>query len=357
MNKEKGREPSKKRFFLTLSIFYGLFTLILYIINSIGYLQISTTVTLFGIIVGSSVPAFLAVYLSRYSDQARVSRKQELLIDIDLRNKISAEREKHYKEVSSKLLELKKTISPFKIRIINEYPTNPLLVDELNPDIAKELADDTSIKNHMDKFKTGSGNFSIKKLASLLEESSTVREKVKEFENSILSKLEELLNISNSIVLNNNPENTRNKTCIGTNNLIIVLDFIWIKFYKTENATIDEFINGYFPGRPNATSLKNATIGDWDISTPNLKFQNSLNITDTDNLIANYDVLDIMKTLIVDSSLRSTFNGLYIRKEAIDEYTDTARNLIEGLIEKISSGIYGEVYNCCPYPEIDLSRT
>lgn len=355
MDKEKNSEPRKIRFVIILVIFYFFVTLIIYVLEYQKFITTSTSVTLFAAIVGPSVPAFLAIYLSRYSEQARVSRKQELLFNISIRKEISEARKKHYEELSTKLEKIKELLVQIKPRMTTSYPKNPLLVDEIETDKIKEYIEDASINNHMEKFKNGVQDFSLQKLVDLSQDVSKVKHEVMGFENLILSELQRQLKPNSSITSDKTAKNTTNKTCIGTDNLIIVLVNIWMELCNSKN-TKEEFIKGYFPQRPKINNLKNETIGNWDIGTPNLKFRNQLVLTYTGNLLANYDVLDIVKAIILTPSLLSKFKELYEKTEAINQYITKAKEIIDKIKLEISEGRYTEAYNCCPYHEIDLSN-
>jgi|ACXJ01.1.fsa_nt_gi hypothetical protein len=355
MDKEKNSEPRKVRFFIILVIFYFFVTLIIYVLDYKGFITTSTSVTLFAAIVGPSVPAFLAIYLSRYSEKARVSRKQELLLNISIRKEISQARKKHYEELSIKLERVKKLLVTIKPRKPSSYPENPLLVDEIETDKIKEFIEDASIKNHMEQFKNGVYNFSLQKLVDLSQDASKANQEVMGFENPILSELQSQLKPNSSITSDKTAKNIANKTCIGTDNLIIVLFNIWMELCNSKK-TEEEFIKVYFPQRPNLNNLKNETIGNWDIETPNLKFRNQLVLTYTDNLLANYDVLDIVKAIILTPSLLSKFKKLYENGEAINQYITKAKDIIDEIKLEISELRYIEAYNCCPYHEIELSN-
>lgn len=316
------------------------------------FIKTSTSVTLFAAIVGPSVPAFLAIYLSRYSEQASVSRKQEFLLNITIRKEISEARKKHYEELSGKLERLKKLLLPFKARTTI---TNLLLIGELDIDKVKDLIDDASIKNHMEGFHNNEHTFSIKTLVSFLEDVDKVIQDVKQFEEDILSETKSLLEQYSSITSDKTAKNINNKTCIGTDSLIIVLFNIWEELYSSKDITEQKFIDEHFSKRPGQNNLKNETIWDWYIGTPNLTFRNGLILTYTDSLSANYDVLDIVKKLIFNISLNARFKDIYERVRGINEYIWKAEQIIDEIKEKISTGCYKEVYNCCPYPEIDLS--
>ena len=120
------------KFFAILALFYILVTLMLYSLVLFKYLQTSLSITLFAAIVGPSVPSFLAIYLSRYSEQASASRKQELLFDISTRKEISEARQKHYDELSTKAEEIIRFLPPSKQRNVDpsEYLKNPLLGEQ-----------------------------------------------------------------------------------------------------------------------------------------------------------------------------------------------------------------------------------
>ncbi len=356
MDKEKESEPSKLRFIMVLAIFYIAVVLILYIMDSQRYFQTSTIVTIFAAIVGPSVPSFLAIYLSRYSEQARVSRKQELVLNISIQKEILEARKEHYKELSIRLEEMKSCLLPPNPRNIHPYPKNPLLLDKFETDKLKEFMKDTSVKQHLENYKVGMGNFSIQRLVDSLDDSGKVNQNVNDLESKILSELQKLLTSDDSIVANEVAVNTKNKTCIGTKSLVIVLANIWTDLFEHKNNNSEEFVKQHFPQRPNPSNLKNETIGDWNIETPNLTFRNTLVLTYTDKLLANYDVLDILKKLITSDSLKSEFKALYDRVTSILELIQNAKDLISKLQEQITNGQYWETFNCCPYNEVDLNK-
>lgn len=333
---------------------YCNYIVIIYIIDYLRFIKTSTSVTLFAAIVGPSAPAFLAIYLSRYSEQASVSRKQEFLLNITIRKEISEARRKHYEELSGKLERLKTFLIPLKARTTFTYQ-NPLLLDELEIGKIRDLIDDASIKNHMEGFHNNEHTFSIQKLVSFLEDVDKVIHDVKQFEEDILSETKSLLEQYSSITLDKTAKNINDKTCIGTDSLIIVLFNIWEELYNSRDITEQKFIDEHFPKMPGQNNLKNETIWDWYIGTPNLIFRNELILTYTDSLSANYDVLDIVRKLTFNISLNARFKDLYDRVRGINEYIWKAEKIIDEIKEKISTRCYKQVYNCCPYPEIDLS--
>ncbi len=300
------------------------------------FIKTSTSVNLFAAIVGPSVPSFLAVYLSRYSEQARVSRKQELLLNTSIRKEILEARKKYYEELSRKLDNLKKLIPPFEGR-----PTikNPLLVGELDIDKVKDLIYDASINNHIEGFHNNEHAFSIKKLACFLEDGDKINPDAKRFEEEILSEARTLLQQYSSFILDKTTKNIGGKTYINSDNLTIVLINIWIELYKRGNITEQEFIERCFPKRPSISNLKNETIGNWTIETHNLKFRDELILTRTGNLLDNYDVLDIIRNLILNTSLKAKFKNLYDRVRCINEYIWEAEKIIDEIREKISSEV------------------
>lgn len=345
MDKEKNNEPSKIRFFAILTVFYLFVTVIVFVLNCLGFVKTSTSITLFAAIVGPSVPAFLALYLSRYSEQALISRKQALLLSIRIRKEISEERRKHFENLANKLENIINYLKPISPRVT---PSNPLKIAELLNGNMKEIIQDDSVKNHLNKSTTG---LDLERLPTLSDDIKKFNLDIQNFEKQILDKTGMLLIDKNSFTLIDSAVAVKNKTSISKFSLTLTLANIWMDLQKNNNLTNCDYIQEYFPKRPDPSHLENKSEGDWTIETPSLKFRGQLILTYTDNLYFNYDVLDIIEKLVVDVSLLEKFKSLYRRKEEIDDYENKAQEIIEKIKEQITSGEYKKIFDCCPYHE------
>ena len=347
MRSHKGKEPSKYAFFITLVIFYFFVTLIIYVVEYMGFINTNSSITLFGAIVGSSVPAFLAIYLSRYSEQARIARKQRFYLNIRIRKEISEERKRHFQDLVKKLEKINSFLEPIVVRT---YPSNPLKIGELSKNNMEELIhciQDNSIRNHLGKYYRG---LDLEKLPSLSSDIQKFNLDVQKFEEEILKEAGKLLNAKDTFIFTDTARPENNKTSISKSSFFLTLINIWMDLQKNNNLTNYGYIQEYFPKRPDPSHLENKSVGDWTIETPRLKFR-ELVLTYTDNLYANYDVLDNIKKLLSNDALLKRFKSLYLRKEEIEDYKNKAREIIENLKEQIKSEEYNKIFDCCPYHE------
>ena len=326
------------KFFAILALFYILVTLMLYSLVLFKYLQTSLSITLFAAIVGPSVPSFLAIYLSRYSEQASASRKQELLFDISTRKEISEARQKHYDELSTKAEEIIRFLPPSKQRNVDpsEYLKNPLLGEQFQICDIKALKEDESMKEHLERFKSKVDSFSFQKLIDLLEDNKKLNGDYEEFKTEISNELRVLTLSNNSITVSPVAQNINGKTDIGEDNLQRILLYLWKELYNNISESEEQFKNSHFPEKPSLSYLKNESTEYWNISTPNLTFKNILIIAIADNLSANYEVIEIVKNLTFNPQLRSSFITLYKRRKFIDEYIEDVKKMIKELKDKIS---------------------
>lgn len=104
-----GKKFTVKDFYLTVistSVIIAVIAIFLYYFHY----DITTILSFLGITISPSAPAFLAIFLSQYSEQANAVRKSEILSDIQIRKEIGKAREKHYDDVKKDLQELESSI-------------------------------------------------------------------------------------------------------------------------------------------------------------------------------------------------------------------------------------------------------
>lgn len=104
-----GKKFTVKDFYLTVISTYVIIAVIAIFLYYFHY-DITTILSFLGITISPSAPAFLAIFLSQYSEQANAVRKSEILSDIQIRKEIGKAREKHYDDVKKDLQELESSI-------------------------------------------------------------------------------------------------------------------------------------------------------------------------------------------------------------------------------------------------------
>lgn len=342
---KKGEKFTVKSFHIIVISAYVVIAVIAALLWHFNY-SVTTVLSFLGITVSPSAPAFLAIFLSQYSEQANATRKSELLYDIQIRKEISKARENHYNDIKNEVQELKSHIEA----IYNSSKKGECRIDSFQlPDL--DIDNDFLEKYnraflHLSELtQRKGGDITIDFLKS---EINVVN--VNSDISKIIDQLRQILNdVSkkhSEVILTEQTQTPKNGASMSEYTAIYSIFYIWNEG-KDRTRNMIKWIN----------TLLNGKLPDRDVSEDSMHlYSTSVNyinctIAKTESFRYGLEVLDIISETLGISSLQTEFVSLLQKKKEIDYKRELLLSQIDHLIKEIDIHKYAGSAVCCPFPE------
>lgn len=344
-------EAKIRNFIVEAFIFYLILVLFFAFLYLCAHFSLQIIVTLAGASIGPSVPAFRAVYLSRYTEQAEAFRKQSLLTDIGIRKEIKNERHEHY---GLMLPGIEKTMGELQAIIevtIKGTPTDSLSIHaQIFPDKIKNEDCFTNLKKHLEMERINGEPFLFDKLFKLAEDIPKFDSEVAKFLDTVKDEINKKIVNALNISVDENLGAPRSGGVISLETTSNVLAALWNEWISAQGSpSIDEFALKCVPVISIPT--KNSTVGAWKIGTPYLT-RNGLNISYCDTLSLNWKIYNAIRSIFLSSDFSDKFKKLALLGREIVDYVQNAKDLLNKVEDRIKDGNYNVVTDCCPYSEL-----
>lgn len=344
---KKGKKFTLKDFYLTVISTYVIIAVTAIFLWYFHY-DITTILSFLGITISPSAPAFLAIFLSQYSEQANAVRKSEVLSDIQIRKEISNTREKHYGDVKKDLLDLESSIKR-DLSIYEDEVGECRLDDLLLPELSLD-------KDMLEKYNRAFWHLSVELqkdggdiVKDFIEAESTVSEvngSVKRLGEKLKQILQGASKNYKDVILTEQTETPKHGASMAETTTVYSICKIWDEG-ETKTETVIKWIE----------SLLRSKIPEIDVSEDSMVLH-STKVSYSNCILANTEgfsyglmVLGIIRDTLSRSDLQKEFTSLL---QKIGKINDTRHRLllqIDKLVREIDHRRYNGVAACCPFQE------
>ncbi len=340
MTDKGNKKLTKLDFYIIIALTYVILALISLILFCLKF-NITTILSFLGVTVSPSAPAFLAIFLSQYSEQAEAIRKSEHLTDIQIRKEISLARTEHYKCIKGDLRNIESLIKEQNIKSFNG-------IFEINVPILNEVRSKLNTYNtaslHLNNFCDPNEKHAIDGFLKSDNTDLEFNDKVKQLEDEVAQTLEKLSKKYDYITLDCPATNPKPGASIGRFETVGSILEIWGSG-KDGNQILIDWINNI---KPCDSVSKNNLKLDRD----KIEYRN-ITLAKTTGLEFGVKILNIIKEVLEKEDLRSKLCKLLTEKSEIEEKRRILLSQVEKLIYEIESKKYSVVLECCPYKEYD----
>ena len=335
--------PEGRRFILAISIFYTITIVPSIIVSASFHFPGSTIVSILGIIISPSAPAFLAIYFSRYSEQARAARKSEQLADIQIHKEIRSARLAHYEDVSRELKIMREKIEPDRLTNFNGNTDfkmderdfyRPYRNDFKRALLHLKLCNQSQDHDVWEDFLT-----SEKKVAKL-------NMGFDELKKGMTNRISDIAKSKSDVTVMPQTQTPIHGAVIGINPTSLAILRIWEERPdKTRHImeSIDSIIKDKTPDTPKA-------VGDLELNRLEVNYLNTT-CAKMEGFKAGIQVLAVIREVMASKDLQGEFDRLLSIRSDIRSNRERLSSMIDDLIGKIEEKNYSKVAECCPYRE------
>lgn len=311
-----------------------------------------TVATLIGSVLGATAPAFIAIYLAMYSDQAESIRKQMFLTEIRIEKEIKETRQSHYEKLRIASESFECILNPI-IQNIPGYPLDTLSFSD-TVDVEKPTSIDNYdfFRNHIELEKMNGRSIVLEDFLGKIGTIPTFDAEVKSFKNEIKKRVAEKFGDSSTTV-SDATKGSHPGIVLYSEETMLTLLKLWNELITSNGFScqnIDKFADSNFP-KDGLTLDKGTTVGDWRIDIPYTEYR-SVNILSSDNLRHSLSlVCKIKKLFISEKELCENYIVLFSKRKEIMDRVQGLIDVIEKTNKKIQERNYARTSVCCPYPE------
>ena len=334
-----------RRSFYSLIILSYLVIAIVAIFMGLYHVGVTTILSFLGITVSPSAPAFLAIFLSQYSEQAKAFRKSEKLADIQISKEISLARTEHYKSVKEKLQSIDSIIISQNVTFSNQ------ISDFRSQSLGTKLTETGEYKTaflHISGTPHPDGENIVGEFLKSEEKCPELSKKIDALKTGVHQLVSQIAQSNPDIQISDHTNNLGYGAVIGTSSTIgAVLDIWGDGRDKTQNVIkwIESFSNG-------ATPDKSISKLDLTLESTSIEYLN-ITLARTEGFSFGIQVLNIIREILEHEDLQAKLEELAFAKRQIEDKRNALQTKIEKLIDEIEKNRYSVVLSCCPYREYE----
>lgn len=307
-----------------------------------------------GAIVGPTIAAFISIYLSVYSGQARITREQGRLTEIQIAEGVRKARQEHYETTVKFITDF------FPMRDVNNTVTasrsNPLEV--LRQYDLKKVSEMNNqgnqfVRHHIELEEFNSRKINFQDIVSLNERVMNYNTQLSVFDSLLDSKISEELADETTIQTGEeiqNPPRTGGKVSLKAARY--TLKDQWKRCSEINKGELNKCASDFYP--PTKVPDRNMRISLWSLETPNLLWS-ATPVSDADSLRINHFIFTHLRNVFVNKELFQNFSKLNELQYDIEDFVAGVNSICREISNAIVDKRYNKVAKCCPYQEIEIT--
>ena len=333
-------------FYIIIATYYSAIILIGY--YGVLRLGIQAFISFLEIAIAPTVPAFVAIYLSLYTVQARAARESQKLASIQIQELIRNARKEHYEKVSEQLNALLKEINVNDLVIRKDNSTidcSNFLLGKISIEKVKE--DNFKFARlHLNSDLRRDGKEELEKYLNSAGEADNLNDKMEQLKIEIKQQILEISNRVKGTQVSDNIDTVKSGANISKLQAASAICKIWTSD-KENNDVVVESINKILNG---GIPAKGTSLGEIQLESI-LVLYASTPIARTDGYPSGLNVLKVILGVLEDRDLRKNFLDTAERIYRIKEHYKEISDEVTKITEEISKGLYTGTAECCPYME------
>ena len=342
-------------FLATLIVFYGVLVVLLYWIATSGKYEFLQMAPLAGAIVGPTIAAFISIYLSVYSPQARATQKQGILTEIQISEMVRESRHSHYESKVKKFLEDRFPMD----KIITSYQGRPFPgASKLAHFDLKKFGEDkpeeiSVVKAHLEVENVGKRPFKMDELNSINERVNSYNKQVDELDVLLENAIVEEFRKESSVEIEKD-DLQRTPTTGAILYLPEVINAVkhqWGECSTLFNGDMNRCVQEYFPQFGDLN--RSQTVSYWSLKASNINWLDRC-VARVDNSSLIKSIFECVKTIFLTNMLQGKFAAVKQKQDEILNYVEKVNDLAMGIVAEIDGKRYSKVSTCCPYPDIEI---
>lgn len=303
----------------------------------------TTILTILGITISPSAPAFLAIYLSQYSEQAKATRKNERLVDIQIEKEISNARKSHYGIVRVDLEGLRgqiPSIVPHNVDPIQNFSIPDLNINE------SQLSQYASAVLHLNVTRRKEHDSSFEEFLESEKKTIEFNTDLKNLEKKVKEALDRLAKSNPDVEVRESlTPLVHNGAVISSEYAVLTILNIWHNGEDTTRKIIT-WVNDISERVPAELSYES----DLFLDSTSVRY-NNIQISKITAFQYGVRALEMIRDIIADKSLQQEFIRLSNTAGLILKKRETLSTQIQKIIESIQNRNYKDIADCCPYKE------